>query len=216
MDRTYIAVEGPIGVGKTSLTELLCEEFNAKGVYEDAKANLFLKDFYKDRNKHAFQTQLFFLLSRYQQQKELNQQDLFNDVTISDYLFAKDRIFAYLNMDDNELVLYEQVYSFLDATIPKPDLVIFLQTSSEVLINRIMQRGNDFEINIERDYLEEVLQAYNRFFFHYRETPLLVVDATELDFVNSREDFKSLVKEIRKMKRGVQHYIPRFTSPFKK
>ncbi len=207
----YIAVEGPIGVGKTSLVELLCQEFNGRGIYEKAYSNPFLKDFYLDRKKHAFQTQLFFLLSRYQQQKDLNQQDLFSSVTVSDYIFNKDRIFAHLNLDDNELLLYEQIYKLLDAEILKPDLVVFLQTSTEILIKRIGQRGKEFEMDIDSDYIDEVSQAYNKFFFSYNETPLLVVDATELDFVNSKNDFRSLVKEINRMKKGTQHYIPRFT-----
>lgn len=213
MDRPrYIAVEGPIGVGKTSLVELLCQEFNGRGIYEKAYSNPFLKDFYLDRKKHAFQTQLFFLLSRYQQQKELNQQELFSSVTVSDYIFTKDRIFAHLNLDDNGLLLYEQVYKLLDAEILKPDLVVFLQTSTEILIKRIGQRGKEFEKNITSDYIDEVSQAYNKFFFSYSETPLLVVDASELDFVNSNDDFRALVKEIKRMKKGTQHYIPRFTA----
>jgi deoxyadenosine/deoxycytidine kinase len=213
MDRPrYIAVEGPIGVGKTSLVERLCQEFNGRGIYEKAYSNPFLKDFYLDRKKHAFQTQLFFLLSRYQQQKELNQQELFSSITVSDYIFTKDRIFAHLNLDDNEILLYEQVYKLLDAEILKPDLVVFLQTSTEILINRIGQRGKEFEKNIASDYIDEVSQAYNKFFFSYNETPLLVVDASELDFVNSNDDFRSLVKEIKRMKKGTQHYIPRFTA----
>ncbi len=207
----YIAVEGPIGVGKTSLVELLCQEFNGRGIYEKAYSNPFLEDFYLDRKKHAFQTQLFFLLSRYQQQKDLNQQDLFNSVTVSDYIFNKDRIFAHLNLDDNELLLYEQIYKLLDAEILKPDLVVFLQTSTKKLIKRIGQRGKEFEMNIDSDYIDEVSQAYNKFFFGYNESPLLVVDASELDFVNSKDDFMSLVKEINRMKKGTKHYIPRFT-----
>ena len=213
MDRPrYIAVEGPIGVGKTSLVELLCQEFNGRGIYEKAYSNPFLKDFYLDRKKHAFQTQLFFLLSRYQQQKDLNQQDLFSSVTVSDYIFAKDRIFAHLNLDDNELFLYEQIYKLLDEEIPKPDLVIFLQTSTEILIKRIGQRGKEFEMNIAPDYIDEVSQAYNKFFFSYNETPLLLVVASDMDFVNSKDDFRSLLKEINRMKKGTQHYIPRFTA----
>lgn len=207
----YIAVEGPIGVGKTSLVELLCQEFNGRGIYEKAYSNPFLEDFYLDKKKHAFQTQLFFLLSRYQQQKDLNQQDLFNSVTVSDYIFNKDSIFAHLNLDDNELLLYEQIYKLLDAEILKPDLVVFLQTSTKKLIKRIGQRGKEFEMNIDSDYIDEVSQAYNKFFFGYNESPLLVVDASELDFVNSKDDFMSLVKEINRMKKGTKHYIPRFT-----
>ncbi|MFQ5901013.1 MAG: deoxynucleoside kinase [Thermodesulfobacteriota bacterium] len=211
----YIAVEGPIGVGKTSLAELLCQEFGGKGVYEDVETNPFLKDFYLDRKKYALQTQLFFLLARYQQQRELNQQDLFDKVIVSDYLFAKDWMFACINLDDNEIILYQQIYKMLDAEIPTPDLVIFLNATSGVLMDRIRQRGKGFEKGIEMDYLDRVTQAYRRFFFHYNKGPLLVVDVSDIDFVNSQDDFKSLVKEIRHMKKGTQYYIPRFASTHK-
>jgi deoxyadenosine/deoxycytidine kinase len=132
-------------------------------------------------------------------------------VTVSDYIFNKDRLFAHLNLDDNELILYEQVYKLLDADILKPDLVVFLQASTEILIKQIGQRGKEFETDIDSDYIDEISQAYNKFFFSYNETPLLVVDASEMDFVNSKEDFRSLLKEINSVKKGTQHYIPRFT-----
>jgi deoxyadenosine/deoxycytidine kinase len=204
----YIAVEGPIGVGKTTLAELLAEEMNGKTLVEEVEANPFLPKFYKDRKEYAFQVQLFFLLSRYQQQKELSQVDLFSTSVVSDYLFSKDRIFAYLNLDGNELGLYEQVYRLLDARIPKPDLVIYLQASSEVLMERILRRNKDFERDIEEEYLERVVDAYNKFFFYYNDTPLLVVNTTEIDFVKEPSDLSNLVKEIRSIKGGTQHYIP--------
>jgi deoxyadenosine/deoxycytidine kinase len=204
----YIAVEGPIGVGKTTLAELLAEEMNGKTLVEEVEANPFLPKFYKDRKEYAFQVQLFFLLSRYQQQKELSQVDLFSTSVVSDYLFSKDRIFAYLNLDGNELGLYEQVYRLLDARIPKPDLVIYLQASSEVLMERILRRNKDFERDIEEEYLEKVVDAYNKFFFYYNDTPLLVVNTTEIDFVKEPSDLSNLVKEIRSIKGGTQHYIP--------
>src|SRR3990172_6069530 len=154
MEKTqYIAVEGPIGVGKTSLTELLAIEFDGRHIFENIEENPFIRNFYKDRQKHAFQTQLFFLLSRYQQQKDLSQQGLFNRVTVADYIFAKDRIFAHLNLDDNELSLYEQIYKLLDARITKPDLVIYLQAEPRVLIERIRKRNKDYEKDIEESYL---------------------------------------------------------------
>ncbi|MBI5893925.1 MAG: deoxynucleoside kinase [Deltaproteobacteria bacterium] len=204
----YIAVEGPIGVGKTSLAELLAREFNGRFILEDIDANPFISNFYKDRQKFAFQTQLFFLLSRYQQQKDLSQQGLFNQATITDYIFAKDRIFAHLNLDDNELTLYEQIYKLLDARLPKPDLVIFLQAKTEVLIERIQKRNKDYEQNIEENYLEDLIEAYNNFFFYYTETPLLVVNTSDIDFVTRPHDLSNLVKEIRSIKGGVHHYIP--------
>ena len=204
----YIAVEGPIGVGKTTLVEMLAEELDGETLFEMVEDNPFLANFYKDRKKFAFQTQLFFLLSRYQQQKNLAQVDLFSTTIISDYLFAKDRIFAYLALDENELGLYEQVFRLLDARIPKPDLVIYLQASKEVLVDRIMKRNHEYEKDIETEYLENLIDAYNKFFFYYNDTPLLVVNTTEIDFVAKPADLSNLVKEIRSLKGGTQHYIP--------
>ncbi|MBI5493256.1 MAG: deoxynucleoside kinase [Deltaproteobacteria bacterium] len=204
----YIAIEGPIGVGKSSLAELLANELNGRTLIEEVDANPFLPNFYADIKKFAFQTQLFFLLSRYQQQKEMFQQELFNSTVISDYFFAKDRIFAYLNLDENELSLYEQVYRLLDTRIPKPDLVIYLQASTEVLLERIGRRNKDYEKGVKEEYLEKLIDAYNRYFFYYNDTPLLVVNTTEIDFVNNPADLSNLVKEIKTMRGGSQHYIP--------
>ena len=204
----YIAIEGPIGVGKSSLAELLAKELGGRTLIEEVDANPFLPKFYGDIKKYAFQTQLFFLISRYQQQKEMTQQELFSSTVISDYLFAKDRIFAYLNLDENELSLYEQVYRLLDTRIPKPDLVIYLQASTDVLLERIGRRNLDYEQGIKEGYLEKLIDAYNRYFFYYTDTPLLVVNTTEIDFVNTPEDLTNLVKEIKTMKGGSQHYIP--------
>jgi deoxyadenosine/deoxycytidine kinase len=204
----YIAIEGPIGVGKSSLAELISKEFNGRTLIEEVDANPFLPKFYSDIKKYALQTQLFFLLSRYQQQKDMFQPELFNTMVISDYLFAKDRIFAYLNLDENELALYEQVFRLLDVRISKPDLVIYLQASTEVLQERIKRRNKDYESAIKDDYLEKLTDAYNRYFFYYTDTPLLVVNTTDIDFVNNSADFSSLIKEIRTMKGGAQHYIP--------
>ncbi|HEY4708291.1 MAG TPA: deoxynucleoside kinase, partial [Thermodesulfobacteriota bacterium] len=170
--------------------------------------NPFLPRFYGDIKKYAFQTQLFFLLSRYQQQKETFQQDLFNASIVSDYLFAKDRIFAYLNLDENELCLYEQVYRLLDTRIPRPDLVIYLQASTSVLLERISIRNIDYEKSVKEEYLAKLVDAYNRYFFYYSDTPLLVVNTSEIDFVNNPDDLSNLVKEIKSMKGGAQHYIP--------
>ncbi len=204
----YIAIEGPIGVGKTSLAGLLAERFGGVTLIEEVEANPFLPKFYADIKKHAFQTQVFFLLSRYQQQKELVQQDLFGEMVVSDYLFAKDRIFAYLNLDENELTLYEQIYRLLDPSIPRPDLVLYLQASTEVLLDRIDKRALDFESSINEDYLERLVEAYNRYFFHYNDTPLLSVNTSGIDFVENPSDLDDLVKEIKNMKGGSQHYIP--------
>ncbi len=203
----YIALEGPIGVGKTSLTQLLAEEFKGSMLLEEVDDNPFLGSFYKDRQKYAFQTQLFFLLSRYKQQKDLGQQELFNSTVVADYLFAKDKIFAYLNLDENELALYEQIYRLLDARIPKPDLVIYLQASTEVLIERIKKRNKVYEKGIEEDYIEKLVDSYNRYFFYYTDTPLLVVNTSDIDFVDSPDDLVNVINEIRSIKGGVQHYV---------
>ena len=204
----YIAIEGPIGVGKTSLANLLSESVDGRLVCEQVDENPFLKEFYKDRKKYSFQTQLYFLLNRYQQQKDLVQRDLFSSTVISDYIFAKDRIFAFMNLDENELDLYEQIYSLLDARLPKPDLVIFIQANSDILKERVRLRNRDYEQNIDYGYLEALIHAYNEFFFHYNETPLLVINSSEIDFVKNRGDFDLLLKEIKEMKGGVKHFVP--------
>ncbi len=206
--KRYIAIEGPIGVGKTTLAELLATELGARTLLEDVDSNPFLPKFYEDPKKYAFQTQVFFLLSRYQQQRELSQYELFNTSVVSDYLFAKDRIFAYLNLDENELALYEQLYRLIDARVPKPDLVVYLQASSEVLIERIKKRGKYYEQKITEEYLKRLVDAYNKYFFYYKETPLLVVNTSSIDFVNNKEDREDLIKEIGSVKGGVQYYIP--------
>ncbi len=208
MDKRYIVVEGPIGVGKTSLVQMLGEEFASRVVLEKATENPFLPKFYTNPASFAFQTQMFFLLSRYQQQRELAQQELFSQSVICDYLFAKDRIFASVNLDDDELVLYQQIYSLLDQRIPRADLVIYLQSPTEVLQQRIRMRGRSYEREISREYIEAVNEAYNRFFFNYDETPLLIINTAEVDFVRRPEDFQDLVREIRRMKKGVQFYVP--------
>jgi deoxyadenosine/deoxycytidine kinase len=204
----YIVIEGPIGVGKTSLAMLLAKEFNARCILEKPEENPFLPHFYRDRKKYAFQTQIFFLLNRFQQQKEISQLDLFNQITLCDYLFAKDRIFASLNLDDHELALYEQIFQLLNGQIPSPDLVIFLQARPEVLLHRIKSRNVTYEKEIDLEYLKTLTEGYNYYFFHYDQTPLLVVNTSEIDFVNRREDFDQLVREIKQMKKGTWYFIP--------
>jgi deoxyadenosine/deoxycytidine kinase len=202
-----IAVEGPIGVGKTSFVELLARRFDAYKVLEDLE-NPFLREFYEDKAGAAFQAQLFFLLSRYRQLQELTQRDLFHQITICDYIFPKDKIFAYLNLDDSELLIYDKLYSLLEEQTPKPDLVIFLQSETRTLLERIARRNRDYESGISETYIEAVNKAYNYFFFHYTQTPLLVIDTTQIDFVRDEEHLGELVEQIRKMERGVQYYRP--------
>lgn len=208
MDGKYIVIEGPIGVGKTSLATLLSKELNARLILEKAEENPFLTSFYKDQQRHAFQTQIFFLMCRYKQQQELAQQDLFKRATISDYLFDKDRIFAYLNLNENELALYEQIFNLLDARITKPDLVIYLQAEVGILLERIKRRAREYEKELASKYLEDLNEAYNHYFFQYSESPLLVIQTTSIDFVKSRADLDDLIKQITLMKKGTQHYIP--------
>jgi deoxyguanosine kinase len=208
MEHRYIVVEGVIGVGKTSLVNILAERFGGRKVLEVVEENPFLSNFYADREKFAFQTQLFFLLSRFRQQQDLFQQDLFRQLTVSDYLFAKDRIFATLNLSEDELALYERVFDALGPRVTKPDLVIYLQARLDVLQSRIKKRGRDFERRIDPTYLERLTRAYNDFFFHYGETPLLVVNTSDIDFVNNPEDLEGLLGMIRKTRGGTQHYLP--------
>jgi deoxyguanosine kinase len=205
----YIVTEGPIGVGKTSLTSLLADELNARLILEHAEDNPFLADFYKDQARYRFQTQMFFLLNRFSQQQEMTQPDLFTRITISDYLFDKDRIFAYLNLDENELALYEQFYKLLEPKIVRPDLVIFLQADTDTLLRRIKLRARPFEKDMDHDYIAAVNEAYNHFFFRYSDTPLLVINTSDIDFVHRREDLDDLLKQILSMKQGTQYYVPR-------
>jgi deoxyguanosine kinase len=203
----HIAVDGPIGVGKTSLVELLARRFQAVKVLEDVD-NPFLPDFYKNRKGAAFQTQLFFLLSRYQQQREIAQIDMFSEIVLADYSFPKDKIFACLNLDDSELLIYDRLYGLLSESVPKPDLVIYLQGGLETCLRRIKKRSVSYEKAISADYLRQLIEAYNYYFYHYEETPLLVVDTNEIDFVNRPEHFQDLVAQIQKTKKGVQYYVP--------
>ena len=204
----YIAIEGPIGVGKSSLAKILAQKYASRLVKEEVAGNPFLERFYENPRKFAFQTQLFFLLSRYRQQRELAQGDLFEGGLVCDYILAKDKIFALINLEDDEISLYESIYKLLVSTLPKPDLVIYLQARPEVLLSRVRKRGIAYERNISLDYLRTLSDAYNEYFFHYNETPLLVVNTSEIDFVESPRDLEHLVREVKSVKRGTQHYIP--------
>ncbi|MFH1863268.1 MAG: deoxynucleoside kinase [bacterium] len=204
----YLAIEGVIGVGKTSLVHLLSRRIGGKLILEKHDENPFLTDFYRDPARYAFQTQLFFLLSRFQQQQEISQQDIFYPRIISDYIFAKDRIFAHLNLEDRELQLYEIVFATLEHNIPKPDLVIYLQASVDRLMQNIRKRGRSYEKHMNDEYIQALCEAYDHFFFHYHESPLLVVNSTKLDFVHKESDLATLLQQIERHPGGVIFFNP--------
>lgn len=203
----YIAIEGVIGAGKTALAKKLRSRLDARLVLEQFETNPFLEKFYSDRRRYAFQTQMFFLINRFKQQEELSQEDLFANYIVSDYIFEKDRIFAYLNLSGDELKLYESIYPLLARSLRKPDLVVFLQSSIDRLMFNIKKRGRAIEKNITRSYIEELSEAYNHFFFRYNSTPLLIVNSTEIDFVNNENDFEELFRQIFREDRGVIEYF---------
>jgi deoxyguanosine kinase len=205
----YVAIEGVIGVGKTTLAKLLADRLHARLILEEPEANPFLEDFYKDPRRYAFQTQMFFLVSRHQELKEKTQPDLFHDGIVSDYLFQKDRIFANINLTDRELQLYDRVAPLLEADLPRPDLVVYLQAGAEVLRRRIEQRGRHYERLMDPKYVATLVEAYNYFFFHFREVPLLVVNTNEMDFAGRREDLEDLVERITTHREGVAYVSPR-------
>lgn len=204
----YIAIEGPIGVGKTTLATQLAKRLKARLVCEEFTDNPFLAEFYRDRSRVAFQTKVYFLIARFKQQANLWQQDLFSKSIVSDYLFAKDRIFAYLNLSEPELQLYEKIYELIRPQLLKPDLVVYLQAKVDVLMHRLRKRGREIEATVETTYLEELMHGYNHFFFHYNESPLLVIETSDIDIVNNPQDFEDLVQTIRRVKGGTAHYIP--------
>lgn len=195
-DIRYLAVEGPIGVGKTTLAEMLADRFRANLILEQYAENPFLERFYSDRRGSAFQTQLFFLLSRYRQHQEMVHTDLFYQSVVSDYLFAKDRIFAEVNLNRDELKLYDEVQGALQRSLPTPDVVIYLQGSVSLLQQNIRKRSRSFEQTISSEYLEEIVSAYNDFFFHYRDTRLIVASCDHFDFLGRPDHFEQLVETI--------------------
>lgn len=203
----YIAIEGVIGAGKTALAKKLKARLDARLVLEQFETNPFLEKFYNDRRRYAFQTQMFFLINRFKQQEELIQEDLFSSYIVSDYIFEKDRIFAYLNLSGDELKLYESLYPLLARSLRKPDLVVFLQSSIDRLMFNIKKRGRAIEKNLTRSYIEELSDAYNHFFFRYNTTPLLIVNSTEIDFVNNENDFEELFRQIFREDRGLIEYF---------
>ncbi len=206
--KNYVAIEGVIGAGKTTLAALLAKKWGAHLKLEVVEENPFLAQFYQDMRGYAFQTQLFFLLSRHKQQSELKQYDLFMERVVSDYLFAKDRVFANITLDDNELALYKRLADLLERDVPKPDIVVYLQASVDALMERIRRRGREFERDMSREYIETLNEAYNYFFFHYKETPLIVVNTNDIDFIENTADFEELAREIEEHDRGTAYYVP--------
>ncbi|HYS24736.1 MAG TPA: deoxynucleoside kinase [Vicinamibacterales bacterium] len=207
----YIAIEGPAGVGTSSLAERVAARLDATAVLEDAE-NPFLADFYAGRPGAALQAQLFFLLNRHRQLVGLQQGNLFAQATVCDYLFDKDKIFAYLNLDDNELFIYQRLYELLSRDVPAPDLVIYLQAPTDVLVRRLRERARNAErdgLDPDPDYLRELNEAYQHFFFHYSATPLLVVETSQLGVDASDEAVDDLIRQIRTMNRGTRYYVPR-------
>jgi deoxyadenosine/deoxycytidine kinase len=201
----YIAIEGPIGVGKTTLVEMLCRHFNGRVALELAEENPFLDDFYRNRERYAFHTQMFFLMSRFRQQEEFSSFDLFSQVVISDYLFAKDRVFARINLSDRELALYDRVAAVLEQNIIWPDLVIYLTASLETLLRRIKKRDRHFERGFDREYLEALCESYSEYFFHHDRTPLLVVRTDNVDFARERDKFEYLAAKIISKPKGTEY-----------
>jgi len=205
----YISIEGVIGVGKTSLAKILSDKLNSKLILEKFESNPFLEDFYKDKKHFAFQTQIYFLLSRFRQQMDLFQTDMFHKNIITDYMFIKDKLFAYLNLNDKELKLYDELLKLLIKQIPKPDLAIYLQSGTDRLMKNIHQRNRSFESNIKKKYIESLNQMYNQYFFNYNETPLLIINTTEIDFVNNEDDLNEILKYIQQPPTGTKLYNPK-------
>ena len=208
MPNRFVIVEGPIGVGKTSLARRLASSFGSELMLEQDQENPFLDRFYRNPRAAAFQTQLFFLFQRARQVQELMQQDLFETVRVADYMLEKDRLFAELTLDAEEMALYEKVYERLAIDKLTPDLIVYLQAPADVLLDRISRRGIDYEQSIERRYLERLVEAYSRFFLEYEDSPVLIVNAAEIDFVGSEADYEGLLAEIARPRRGKNYFNP--------
>ena len=204
----YIAIEGPIGVGKTSLAKLLSKRLSAKLILEKFEDNPFLSEFYDDPARFAFQTQLFFLLQRYQQQQDIRQVDMFHNLLISDYMFIKDRLFASLNLDDKEMNLYDSIANIMERNIINPDLIIYLQADTSTLMKNIDKRGRDFENNISYDYINALNEIYTEYFFRYNDTPLVIINTNNIDFVNNADDLDQVIEYIRQPVSGTKFFNP--------
>ncbi len=204
----YIAIEGNIGAGKTTLARLLSERVEASLFLEEVDDNPFIERFYENQEVYAFQAQIFFLLNRYRQQMEIGQQDLFTNLLVADYLFAKDRIYAHAVLGDEELVLYNRLHSLLEGKIMGPDLVIYLQASPEILLHRIQKRGRGYERQITGDYLASLNEAFNHFFFHYEDSPLLIINTDRLEFTDNRDQLNDVFSRISERFEGTRYYVP--------
>ena len=203
-----LAVEGAIGVGKTSLARLIAERLDARLVLEEFDENPFLTDFYRDSEKYAFQTQLWFLLARYRQQQELQQLDLFAPLLVTDYMFMKDRLFASLTLNDREMALYDRVANLLERDVSTPDLALFLQSDTDRLMENVMKRGRSFETRIEWQYLDNLNQLYNDYFFHFDKCPLLIINTNDIDFIGSPDDLDEIIAFIREPVSGTRFFNP--------
>lgn len=204
----YIAIEGPIGVGKTSLAKLLSKRLSAKLILEKFEENPFLSEFYNDPTRFAFQTQLFFLLQRYQQQQDIRQVDMFHNLLISDYMFIKDRLFASLNLDDKEMNLYDSIANMMERNVINPDLIIYLQADTATLMKNIDKRGRNFESNISYEYINELNEIYTEYFFRYNDTPLVIINTNNIDFVHNPDDLDQVIQYIKQPVSGTKFFNP--------
>lgn len=204
----YIAVEGVIGAGKTTLADMLSKTIGSSIILEEFEQNPFLEEFYSDPKRYAFQTQIFFLLSRFRQVQEMRQVDLFRQKIVSDYLFEKDRIFATLNLSEKEMKLYDGIARLMEKEIPAPDLVIYLQASTKRLMENISRRGRSYEKNMDPEYIAALNELYNKFFFHYSKAPVLVINMDEIDFQHSEKEYQDILVEINHHESGTRYYIP--------
>ena len=204
----YIAIEGPIGVGKTSLAKLLSKRLSAKLILEKFEDNPFLSEFYDDPTRFAFQTQLFFLLQRYQQQQDIRQVDIFHNLLISDYMFIKYRLFASLNLDDKEMNLYDSIANMMERNVINPDLIIYLQADTATLMKNIDKRGRNFESNISNEYINELNEIYTEYFFRYNDTPLVIINTNNIDFVHNPDDLDQVIQYIKQPVSGTKFFNP--------
>ena len=204
----YIAIEGPIGVGKTSLAKLLSKRLSAKLILEKFEENPFLSEFYNDPTRFAFQTQLFFLLQRYQQQQDIRQVVMFHNLLISDYMFIKDRLFASLNLDDKEMNLYDSIANMMERNVINPDLIIYLQADTATLMKNIDKRGRNFESNISYEYINELNEIYTEYFFRYNDTPLVIINTNNIDFVHKPDDLDQVIQYIKQPVSGTKFFNP--------